>query len=211
MNSTDDIIELADTELAAAAHRVYDAGRVAGWTATDYEAAIDRTKVGSPTWDVLYEARRKLRQLPDVEHEPADGWVLFFDGSKSDDSTALVGCRLSDGHVVTLGIWAKPQGAPQAPPAPRGDVVNDALNQARAEWAEANDRVGRHEDEVAMAAQAANIIIGCRADSDLIAEATANERRTVRNWLQAKRDRDAAQAAISAAVAQYAEYGEVDA
>lgn len=165
MSSTADIIELADTELAAAAHRVYDAGRVAGWTATDYEAAIDRTKVGSPTWDVLYEARRKLRQLPDVEHEP-----------------------------------------------PRGDVVNDALNQARAEWAEANDRVGRHEDEVAMAAQAANIIIGCRADSDLIAEATANERRTVRNWLQAKRDRDAAQAAISAAVAaQYAEYGEVDA
>ena len=111
MNSTDDIIELADTELAAAAHRVYDAGRVAGWTATDYDAAIGWTKVGSPTWDVLYEARRKLRQLPDVEHEPADGWVLFFDGSKSDDSTALVGCRLSDGHVVTLGIWAKPQGA----------------------------------------------------------------------------------------------------
>jgi hypothetical protein len=31
--------------------------------------------------------------------------------AKSDDSTALVGCRLSDGHVVTLGIWAKPQGA----------------------------------------------------------------------------------------------------
>ena len=90
--------------------------------------------------------------------------------------------------------------------------MNDALNQARAEWAEANDRVGRHEDEVAMAAQAANIITKCRADSDLIAEATANERRTVRNWLQAKRDRDAAQAAISAAVAaQYAEYGEVDA
>ncbi|MBZ4251921.1 hypothetical protein LAJ57_13535, partial [Streptococcus pneumoniae] len=52
-----------------------------------------------------------LCAAPDMEHEPADGWVLFFDGSKSDDSTALVGCRLSDGHVVTLGIWAKPQGA----------------------------------------------------------------------------------------------------
>jgi hypothetical protein len=67
VNSTDDIIELADTELAAAAHRVYDAGRVAGWTATDYEAAIDRTRVGSPTWDVLYEARRKLRQFGKVK------------------------------------------------------------------------------------------------------------------------------------------------
>jgi len=52
-----------------------------------------------------------LCAAPDMEYEPADGWVLFFDGSKSDDSTALVGCRLSDGHVVTLGIWAKPQGA----------------------------------------------------------------------------------------------------
>ena len=99
------------------------------WT-RDYEAAIDRTKVGSPTWDVLYEARRKLRQLPDVEHDPADGWVLFFDGSKSDDSTALVGCRLSDGHVVTLGIWAKPQGAPQ------GDarVTANGLKVASAEF-----------------------------------------------------------------------------
>lgn len=67
VNSTDDIIGLADTELAAAAHRVYDAGRVAGWTATDYEAAIDRTKICSATWDVLYEARRKLRQLPEVK------------------------------------------------------------------------------------------------------------------------------------------------
>ena len=67
VNSTGDIIELADTELAAAAHRVYAHGAIAGWTVGDYEAAIDRTKVGSTTWDVLYEARRKLRQLPEVK------------------------------------------------------------------------------------------------------------------------------------------------
>jgi hypothetical protein len=36
--------------------------------------------------------------------------VMFFDGSKSDDSTALVGCRLSDGYVFTIGVWQKPQG-----------------------------------------------------------------------------------------------------
>lgn len=29
----------------------------------------------------------------------------FSDGGKSDDSTALVLCRLSDGHVVTGGVW----------------------------------------------------------------------------------------------------------
>ncbi len=45
---------------------------------------------------------------------PRDEVVLFFDGSKSDDATGLVGCRLSDGHVFTLGMWQKP-------PGPRGD------------------------------------------------------------------------------------------
>ena len=41
---------------------------------------------------------------------PAEPIVVFFDGSKSDDSTALVGCRLSDGYVFTLGVWQKPPG-----------------------------------------------------------------------------------------------------
>jgi hypothetical protein len=31
--------------------------------------------------------------------------VLFFDGSKSRDATALVGCCVSDGHVFTVGVW----------------------------------------------------------------------------------------------------------
>lgn len=31
--------------------------------------------------------------------------VLFGDLSKSDDASALVGCRLSDGHVFTLNVW----------------------------------------------------------------------------------------------------------
>lgn len=36
---------------------------------------------------------------------PEDRVVLFFDGSKSRDATALVGCRVDDGHVFTLGVW----------------------------------------------------------------------------------------------------------
>lgn len=36
--------------------------------------------------------------------------VLFFDGSKSDDATALAGCRVGDGHVLTLGVWQRPKG-----------------------------------------------------------------------------------------------------
>jgi hypothetical protein len=35
---------------------------------------------------------------------------LFFDGSKSDDSTALMGSRISDGLVATLGLWQRPPG-----------------------------------------------------------------------------------------------------
>lgn len=47
---------------------------------------------------------------PQVVVSPSDELVLFFDGSKSDDATALVGCRVSDGHVVTLGMWQRPHG-----------------------------------------------------------------------------------------------------
>lgn len=38
-----------------------------------------------------------------------DPIVAFFDGSKSDDSTAIVGCRLSDGYCFLIGIWSKPK------------------------------------------------------------------------------------------------------
>jgi phage terminase large subunit-like protein len=35
---------------------------------------------------------------------------IGFDGSQFDDSTALVGCRLSDGHLFLIDIWEKPDG-----------------------------------------------------------------------------------------------------
>lgn len=44
-------------------------------------------------------------------HE-GDEVVLFFDGSRTRDATALVGCRMSDGHVFTVGIWQPTPGAP---------------------------------------------------------------------------------------------------
>lgn len=58
---------------------------------------------------------------------PDDPCVMFFDGSKSDDATALVGCRLSDGFVFTIGVWQRPpkspkQGKPEAWLAPREEV-----------------------------------------------------------------------------------------
>lgn len=40
--------------------------------------------------------------------ERGDEIVMFFDGGKSDDATALVGCRVLDGAVFTLGMWQRP-------------------------------------------------------------------------------------------------------
>jgi hypothetical protein len=40
---------------------------------------------------------------------PEEPIVMFFDGSKSDDATALVGCRLSDGYIFTIGVWQPPE------------------------------------------------------------------------------------------------------
>lgn len=45
--------------------------------------------------------------LADPAQVVADGEEIaaFFDGSKSRDATALIGCRISDGHVFTIGVW----------------------------------------------------------------------------------------------------------
>ena len=40
----------------------------------------------------------------------SDPIALFFDGSKSDDATALVGCDIATGHLVVLGAWERPPG-----------------------------------------------------------------------------------------------------
>lgn len=71
---------------------------------------------------------------PSLKLEPGDEIVMFFDGSKSDDATVLVACRVADGALFVLGLW-------QAPPkarrgewlAPRGEVAR-RVRQARADY-----------------------------------------------------------------------------
>lgn len=48
-------------------------------------------------------ALRKLGQHRTIA--PDEEIVLFFDGSKSRDATALIGCCVTDGHVFTIDIW----------------------------------------------------------------------------------------------------------
>lgn len=59
-----------------------------------------------------------------------DEIVAFFDGSKSDDATGLVACRMSDGLLVTLGVWQKPAAWPDKVPwtVPREDVDGVVAN-----------------------------------------------------------------------------------
>ena len=49
--------------------------------------------------------------VSDLALEVGDEVTLGFDGSKSDDSTALVAVRLSDGLGFLLAVWEKPEGA----------------------------------------------------------------------------------------------------
>lgn len=68
---------------------------------------------------VAAEVRELMRSVSDPHLMLEAGWqpiskedpvVAFFDGSKSDDSTAIVGCRLSDGYCFLIGVWQKPKG-----------------------------------------------------------------------------------------------------
>lgn len=51
---------------------------------------------------------------PSKAFEPGDQIAMFLDCSKSEDATALMGCRISDGFNQTLGVWSRPRG-------PRGE------------------------------------------------------------------------------------------
>lgn len=57
-------------------------------------------------WDA-WCAPDEWARLADTTVEVADGdeVVLFFDGSKSRDATALIGCRVDDGHVFAVDVW----------------------------------------------------------------------------------------------------------
>lgn len=60
-------------------------------------SAADSGWVAPHQWEAIADRTRELEDGEDV--------VLFFDGSKSNDHSALVGCCLSDGHIFTVGVW----------------------------------------------------------------------------------------------------------
>nr|PZN15977.1 MAG: terminase [Mycolicibacterium hassiacum] len=63
----------------------------------NWPAAPDDAWVEPQQWSVLADPTQVVADGDEV--------VLFFDGSKSRDATALIGCRVEDGHVFTVGVW----------------------------------------------------------------------------------------------------------
>ena len=65
------------------------------------------------------------RQVRAEAVDPGARVTLGFDGSLNDDATVLIGCRVSDGFIFPVGIWAKPSG-PEGNwwEVPRSDVLS---------------------------------------------------------------------------------------
>jgi hypothetical protein len=67
---------------------------------------------------------------PTVGRVRADTVALGFDGGRTDDSTALVAVRISDGAPFLLGLWEKPDGPAGNGWAVDHDAVRDAVAHA---------------------------------------------------------------------------------
>lgn len=71
---------------------------------------------------------------PDIDVAPGEDIVMFFDGSLSNDHTALVGCRMDDGHIFTIGVWQPKAADPDDKPMVDVQAVDDRVDFAFATW-----------------------------------------------------------------------------
>lgn len=64
-----------------------------------------------PTSEDAWIEPRKFDKLARSEPvEDGEAIALFLDCSKSTDATTIVGCRIADGHIFSLGGWQRPHG-----------------------------------------------------------------------------------------------------
>ena len=59
--------------------------------------AVEDSFISPTEWDAC--------AVPDAKLEPGDRITLAFDGSKSNDWSALVACRIEDGLIVPIAVW----------------------------------------------------------------------------------------------------------
>lgn len=73
-------------------------------------------------WDVLVDKTVRVAEGEQV--------TLGFDGSKSDDHAALMGCRVTDGYVFRIGVWDPQSPAYAKRPQRFRDDIDAAVRQA---------------------------------------------------------------------------------
>ena len=71
---------------------------------------------------------------PDIDVAPGEDIVMFFDGSLSNDHTALIGCRMDDGHIFTIGVWQPKAADPDDKLMVDVQAVDDRVDFAFATW-----------------------------------------------------------------------------
>lgn len=92
---------------------------------------LNRPLSSKDAWIPASVVDRQAREELVADGEPV---TLGFDGSLNDDSTVLIGSRLSDGFIFTVGVWEKPDGpAGNFWEVPRLDVVG-TIHAAFAKW-----------------------------------------------------------------------------
>lgn len=64
---------------------------------------LNRPSVDNDAWTTPEDWSKLSR--PEIVVKPTDEVALFFDGSKSRDATAIVACRISDGHVFVPAFF----------------------------------------------------------------------------------------------------------
>lgn len=60
--------------------------------------------MSKPEWEECFEGEDPIK--------PGDQIAIGFDGSIRGDATGLVGCRLRDGKLFVIGVWERPEHAP---------------------------------------------------------------------------------------------------
>lgn len=65
-----------------------------------------------PTSEDAWVNSRKFdaRARPDITVADGEAIAVFVDCSKSGDATVIAGCRIDDGHLLSLGHWQRPHG-----------------------------------------------------------------------------------------------------
>ena len=86
---------------------------------------LNQATVATEAW--LDPARFASVGHPDEELEGGERVALGFDGSRSEDGTALIACRISDGRLFTLGVWEPDRAGWEVPRSEVDAVVADAF------------------------------------------------------------------------------------